>query len=140
MNKEETVGEDKIKQVIVMRKDLNMRKGKMIAQGSHASMLFLVHKLKSAQDFGGNFEYLELSGEEEHWLFNGRFYKICVGANSEEELLELLAAAETAGLTVKKVVDAGFTEFNGVPTFTCIAIGPDKASRIDPITGHLTLL
>ena len=26
------------KQVIVIRKDLNMRKGKMIAQGAHASM------------------------------------------------------------------------------------------------------
>lgn len=26
------------KQVIVMRKDLNMRKGKMIAQGAHASL------------------------------------------------------------------------------------------------------
>ena len=29
------------KQVIVMRTDLNMRKGKMIAQGSHASLAFL---------------------------------------------------------------------------------------------------
>ena len=27
-----------IKQVIVLRKDLNMRKGKMVVQGSHASM------------------------------------------------------------------------------------------------------
>lgn len=27
-----------VKQVIVMRKDLNMRKGKMIAQGAHASV------------------------------------------------------------------------------------------------------
>jgi len=27
-----------VKQVIVLRKDLQMRKGKMIAQGAHASM------------------------------------------------------------------------------------------------------
>jgi PTH2 family peptidyl-tRNA hydrolase len=27
-----------VKQVIIIRKDLNMRKGKMIAQGNHASM------------------------------------------------------------------------------------------------------
>jgi PTH2 family peptidyl-tRNA hydrolase len=30
--------EDAPKQVIIIRKDLNMRKGKMIAQGAHASM------------------------------------------------------------------------------------------------------
>lgn len=38
-----------VKQVIVMRKDLNMRKGKMIAQGAHASvdaLLSLFHVLK----------------------------------------------------------------------------------------------
>ena len=33
---------DRAKQVIVMRKDLNMRKGKMIAQGAHASMKVLL--------------------------------------------------------------------------------------------------
>lgn len=36
----------KTKQVIVMRTDLNMRKGKMIAQGSHASIAFLTRKGK----------------------------------------------------------------------------------------------
>ena len=30
------------KQVIVLRKDLNMRKGKMVAQGAHASMAALL--------------------------------------------------------------------------------------------------
>lgn len=28
-----------LKQIIVMRNDLNMRKGKMIAQGAHASIV-----------------------------------------------------------------------------------------------------
>ena len=32
-----------IKQVIVMRRDLNMRKGKMVAQGAHASMAVLLN-------------------------------------------------------------------------------------------------
>ena len=35
-----------IKQVIVMRTDLNMRKGKMIAQGAHASMKVLLDRIK----------------------------------------------------------------------------------------------
>lgn len=37
------------KQVIVMRKDLNMRKGKMIAQGSHASMAVILDELDIKQ-------------------------------------------------------------------------------------------
>jgi PTH2 family peptidyl-tRNA hydrolase len=37
-------------------------------------------------------------------------------------------------------VDAGLTEFNGVPTKTCIAIGPNWSDEIDEITGHLKLL
>ena len=36
-----------IKQVIVMRHDLKMRRGKQIAQGAHASMAFLTRRLQS---------------------------------------------------------------------------------------------
>ena len=35
-----------IKQVILIRKDLKMRRGKEIAQGSHASMEFLVSRIR----------------------------------------------------------------------------------------------
>ena len=35
------------KQVIVIRKDLNMRLGKSVAQGSHASISFLTRKIQS---------------------------------------------------------------------------------------------
>ena len=46
---------DKVKQVIVMRKDLNMSKGKMVTQGCHASVAFLTDKIRqhiSRQDSG----------------------------------------------------------------------------------------
>ena len=42
-------------------------------------------------------------------------------------------------MLVQLCVDAGRTEFHGVPTATCCAIGPDWPERIDPITGHLKL-
>ena len=126
------------KQVIVMRNDLNMRKGKMIAQGSHASMMFLVESLlAAARDPAGSFH---LEAGAWRWLASGRMSKICVRVDSEAELLQVAAKAEAAGLPVHVITDAGLTEFGGVPTRTCAAIGPAAASSIDPITGHLKLL
>jgi peptidyl-tRNA hydrolase, PTH2 family len=55
-------------------------------------------------------------------------------------LLGVVQAAKDAGVLVQLVVDAGKTEFHGVPTPTCCAVGPDYPERIDPITGHLKLL
>jgi peptidyl-tRNA hydrolase, PTH2 family len=66
--------------------------------------------------------------------------KICVRVDSESELLEIARKAEDAGLTVHVITDAGHTEFGGVPTKTCLAIGPDEDEKIDAITGHLKLL
>jgi peptidyl-tRNA hydrolase len=40
-----------MKQVIVMRKDLKMRRGKEIAQGAHASMAFLAKKALAGEAF-----------------------------------------------------------------------------------------
>ncbi len=121
-----------------MRNDLNMRKGKMIAQGSHASMMFLVESLlAAARDPTGSFH---LDASAWRWLASGRMSKICVRVDSEAELLEVAAKAREAGLPVHVITDAGLTEFGGVPTKTCAAIGPAAASDIDPITGHLKLL
>ena len=60
--------------------------------------------------------------------------------NSEEELMELQDKALDAGLEVHLITDSGKTEFHGEPTNTCLAIGPDKAEKIDEITGQLQLL
>ncbi len=125
------------KQVIVIRKDLNMRKGKMVAQGAHASMKTLMQKLKALQS--GEAEELLLSAAERAWYY-GRFKKICVSVESEIDLMNLEIAAQAAGLTVHMVEDCGLTEFKGVPTRTCLAIGPNWADEIDPLTGHLKLL
>lgn len=129
------------KQVIVMRTDLNMRKGKMAAQASHASMAVILNMMDC--------EYNELY-ERRHltipngsaldaWL-NGPFKKICVGINSEAELEALYEEVKAAGISVSKIVDSGLTEFGGVPTLTCIGIGPDYPEKIDPFTKDLKLL
>ena len=69
-----------------------------------------------------------------------RFKKIVVYVNSEGELMALAHAAQAHKLPWKLITDAGDTEFNGVPTVTCIAIGPDYSDKIDEITGSLPLL
>lgn len=143
------------KQVIVMRNDLNMRKGKMIAQGAHASLgvilglmtdhdewsEFVGKNTKPYKSSGTAYKVLNYNKESNlgKWL-EGRFTKICLKCESEEELLELYRLAEANDLPCKLIVDAGLTEFNGVPTKTCIAIGPANPDKIDAITGHLKLL
>lgn len=140
----------KSKQVIVMRKDLNMRKGKMIAQGAHASMKVILDFMH----LSGDFKYIHSDGKEgrqemighikagtalSDWL-NGLFTKVCVSVDSEKELLEVYDKAEEAGFLCSLIQDAGLTEFGGVPTYTCCAIGPAWDEEIDKITGHLKLL
>ena len=129
------------KQVIVMRTDLNMRKGKMAAQASHASMAVILDMMDC--------EYTELY-ERRHltipvgsaldaWL-NGPFKKICVGIDSEQALNDLYDKVKAAGLPAAKIVDSGLTEFGGEKTLTCIAIGPDYPEKIDSFTKELKLL
>lgn len=130
------------KQVIVVRKDLNMRKGKMVAQGAHASMAAILNQGKYKQTtIGGPVNRFELSmsAEMADWLL-GRFTKICVSVDSEEQLKDIYQQAKDAGLVCSIIQDAGLTEFGGVPTYTTVAIGPAEAEEIDKITGSLKLL
>ena len=125
------------KQVIVVRKDLNMRKGKIAAQVAHASMGAVLN-YRSYND-----DRIEINLTEncalEQWI-NGLFTKICVSVDSEAELLEIYDNALAANVNVKLITDAGLTEFNGIPTLTCLAIGPDYPDNIDFLTKHLKLL
>ena len=123
------------KQVIVLRKDLNMRKGKMAAQAAHASMKVLLDR---GDENDGLFS-VYLWPEARDWV-EGSFTKVVLGCNSEEELRKLYSAAQQERLPCSFIMDAGKTEFNGVPTPTCIAIGPADEDKIDKITGHLKLL
>lgn len=136
---------DSVKQVIIIRTDLRnvdghkVRTGKLIAQACHASMAFLT---RNAEIIKGSFMNQEMEIDTtalKQWI-EGKFTKICLQVDSEAKLQELYDKAEQAGLTVSKIVDSGLTEFNNIPTFTCIAIGPNFSEEIDAITGGLKLL
>jgi PTH2 family peptidyl-tRNA hydrolase len=112
-----------MKQIIVMRKDLNMRKGKAVAQGAHASMKATLEN--------------QTDPRVVEWL-DGKFTKICVTVQSGEELFEVYEKAQAAGLITALILDAGLTEFKE-PTHTCIAVGPDTPENLQPVTGDLKL-
>jgi PTH2 family peptidyl-tRNA hydrolase len=125
------------KQVIVMRKDLNMRKGKMVAQGAHASMRVVLQA--GTPDPVQRTFTLAMSEPMAAWL-TGRFTKVCVSVDSEAALEAIVERATMAGVPVALITDAGQTEFHGVPTKTCCAVGPAWAEDVDAITGELALL
>ena len=126
------------KQVIVIRRDLRMRRGKEIAQGAHAATAWLAERVLQTMMPNGSVHHVALSPAERTWLETS-FRKVTVKVNSEEELMAVYQKAFAAGLVVHLVTDRGLTEFGGVPTRTCLAVGPDYDDLIDPVTGDLEL-
>lgn len=132
---------DTVQQVIVIRTKYpdganglrKIRSGKIISQACHASMAWLSNRITAAQELPPIF-----SAEEKEWLI-GKFTKICVYVETEDELLYVYKQSQGAGLTTYLIQDSGLTEFNNIPTNTAIGIGPHVKSKLDPITGHLPL-
>lgn len=130
----------KTKQVIIIRKDLKMRKGKMIAQGAHVSNKIFFDKMKFENNqYSFTLPNGSLGEEMKDWI-DGIFSKVVVSVNSLEELNKIYSAANVAGLPTSIIEDLGLTEFNGIPTITAIAIGPAAVEKIDPFTSKLQLL
>jgi len=110
-----------LKQAVVVRADLEMGKGKIAAQASHASL--------TAAD---------KSPFKKHWVAQGQ-KKVVLKVSSEQELLEINMQARKAGVTTALIEDAGHTQVEG-GTKTAVGIGPGPEHEIDKITGHLKLL
>jgi PTH2 family peptidyl-tRNA hydrolase len=96
---------------------------------------------ESGATIGLSLTYTDSENDKElkEWL-NGSFTKIVVYVKSEEKLMQLYEKVQKAGLRVSLIIDNGTTEFGGVKTKTCIAIGPHSAERIDPFTKKYPLL
>ena len=114
-----------------------MRRGKEIAQGSHASMEFLVCQIRHQRHKSAQLT-IELTPDEETWMSKG-MAKVCLQVNSEGELLDYHERAQRQGLKSYLIEDSGRTEFGGIPTLTACAIGPDKVRRLDAVTMDLKL-
>ena len=114
------------KQVIVIRSDLKMGKGKLSAQVAHAAVLATEKARKTRKRV-----YRE-------WTSTGQA-KIVVKVNSLDALLDIHLIAEREGLITSIIEDRGLTQLKS-GTISCIGIGPDYSSKIDRITSSLKLL
>jgi len=104
------MSEFKYKQVIVMRADLGMSRGKIAAQAGHAAVSTAEESRKRCSIWW------------KAWLEEGQC-KIAVKVDSEHELLELERQAKELGLPCALIYDRGLTELPP-NTLTCLAIGP----------------
>jgi PTH2 family peptidyl-tRNA hydrolase len=128
------------KQVLVIRKDLKMRRGKEGSQLSHASMAFLT-KSKVIYPFTKEGKFIlesVITPAQKEWI-ESSYTKITCVVESEKELVDLYDHAISRGVEAHLITDNGLTEFHGVPTKTALAIGPDYNENIDPITKDLKL-
>ena len=112
-----------MKQVILVRQDLKLPKGKMSAQCAHAVVEAV---LRSDKD------------KVKEWRSSGSG-KIVVKVDNKEELYKYNQMAKDLGLTTALITDAGKTVI-APGTDTCVAIGPDDDDQIDKITRNLKLV
>ena len=112
-----------MKQVILVRHDLKLPKGKMAAQVAHASTEAV---LRSHKD------------DISKWR-SGGMKKVVLRVDDKNELLKYMNAAKDAGLVTSLITDAGRTVVEP-GTMTCLGIGPDKEEKIDKITGDLKMV
>jgi len=118
--------EFEFKQVIAVRRDLDMGKGKIAVQVAHAAVSAAEEARRKASHWW------------EAWLQEGQC-KVAVRADSEEEILLLHRKARELRLPCALITDRGLTQVEP-GTVTCLGIGPAPSSVIDTLTGNLSLL
>lgn len=111
------------KQVILVRQDLKLPKGKMAAQAAHASVEAV---LKSDDEIIRD------------WRNEG-MKKIVLKVENEKELIKFFQTAKDKGIIASLITDAGKTVV-APGTKTCVAIGPDDEEKIDSITSELAMI
>lgn len=145
-----------VKQVIVVNKGLNMSKGKMAAQVSHASMAFLTRPFyndrnnmykkpvidQDTNSRSGWAYTLYVDDDVAEWM-DGSFTKVILEVKNENGLEKVVQKAIENGLVENKdffkIIDEGRTEFNGEKTWTCIGFKPMVSEKIDVVTKKLQL-
>lgn len=115
--------EDRYKMVVMVRMDLGMGIGKIAAQTAHAAVG--AYKISPRNTI-------------QNWENDG-CAKIVVKVDSLSQLEELSKKAWETGIITYTVRDAGRTQVDP-GTVTVCAIGPDKTSKINEVTGKLKLL
>ena len=114
-----------VKQVIVVRNDINLKKGELAAQVAAASVKFLIENNESER---GNQVFVNLSNNEALWL-TGSFFQEVVGADSEDQLHDILMRAKFMGIEAHTSVKND--------RLTCVALGPDESGILERLVHKL---
>jgi len=117
---------EEVKQVIIVRSDLEMSKGKLCAQVAHASLMSYFEAEKQDKEIA------------KMWLDTGE-KKIVLKLDGEEALKRLYGAFKYKHIPAALVSDAGLTELPP-GTITALGVGPWKSVEIDQFTRSLKLL
>lgn len=114
------------KQVILVRTDLEMSKGKIAVQVAHAAVTAAEEARRKQPEWWDG------------WVKEGQC-KVTVKVDSEKRLFEIERDAKSLRLPTAMIQDRGLTE---VPpgTTTCLGIGPAPKEPVDKVTGSLPLL
>ncbi|HEX7468620.1 MAG TPA: aminoacyl-tRNA hydrolase [Methanobacterium sp.] len=112
-----------MKQVIIMRGDLKISRGKIAAQACHASL--------------GSYKRADETMIRKWEREGGK--KVVVKVSDLKELFEIYELVKATDISYFLVKDAGHTELPE-STITCLGIGPDEDEKIDKITYDLKLL
>lgn len=117
---------NELKQVIVVRTDIKMGKGKLASQVAHAAVSSFYETLNQKKELA------------ENWINEGQ-KKVVLKVKGLNELMDIYEKVKRSNLNVVLIADKGLTQ---IPegTITCIGIGPDFSEKIDKITSHLKLL
>jgi peptidyl-tRNA hydrolase, PTH2 family len=111
------------KQVIIIRNDLKLPKGKMCSQAAHAAV---------EAAFKADKEIVK------HWRHFGS-KKIVLKVKDKAELYRYAQEAKDLGLPTAIITDAGKTVI-APGTVTCCGIGPDEESRVDNVIKNLQMM
>ena len=118
--------EFQFKQVIAVRRDVEMGKGKVAVQVAHAAVSAAEEARKRFTEWW------------EAWLREGQC-KVAVRVDSLEEILQLERRSRELRLPFALITDRGLTQIDPGTT-TCLGIGPAPSSLVDTLTGNLSLL
>jgi len=115
-----------LKQVLIVRMELKMGKGKIASQVAHASVAsYLKAKIKDKNIV-------------DRWVFEG-MKKIVLKVQTEKELLEYFNLCKSKSIPCELIRDAGKTQINP-GSLTTLGIGPWFEDELDEIFNGLKLL
>jgi PTH2 family peptidyl-tRNA hydrolase len=118
--------ENELKQVIIIRSDLKMGKGKIASQAAHASVLAYLKTSLSNPKLA------------KKWLELG-MPKIVLKVSTLDELLDIYKKLQDNSIVAVIIQDAGRTQIQP-NTITALGAGPAQKSELDKFTKHLKLL